>query len=247
MTKNSGNRINYDDHWAWSQDTYKNHPTSRHRRRFVLNEIRKNGITKKSLIFDYGCGPGLLLQDIRERFGLSSDQLCGCDISSEAVEAARSRFPQGYFYNCSLPAIDGSMDLIVCTEVIEHTSKYKDILIWIASNLTPGGLAVITTPGGTMDPPDEYYGHIQHFRLEELREILESLGFCIVTCRYWGFPLFTLQKWVTKRYFVKVRDKYMHGNLTIGKMLIFDLATFLYYIHDLIPRGPQILISATKR
>ena len=98
-----------------------------------------------------------------------------------------------------------------------------------------------------MDPPDQYYGHIQHFTLEQLTSILRDLGLTIVLARYWGFPLFTLQKWVTRRNFDRIREHYMHGELDLKKKLIFGATYYAYQLHDLVPRGPQIFIHARKQ
>ena len=98
-----------------------------------------------------------------------------------------------------------------------------------------------------MDPPDQYYGHIQHFTLEQLETILLDLGMEIVVSRYWGFPFFTLQKWVTRRNFDRIRERYMHGGLDRRKKAIFIATYYAYFLHDLASRGPQIFIHARKK
>ena len=64
--------------------------------------------------------------------------------------------------------------------------------------------------------------------------------------RYWGFPLFTLQKWVTKRNVDSIRDRYMHGELDWKKRAIFKATYYVYFLHDAIAKGPQIFIHAQK-
>ena len=130
--------------------------------------------------------------------------------------------------------------------MIEHTTEYRKVLAWLAENLAPGGDLIITTPGGTMDPPDQYYGHTQHFRLGQLTAVLDELGLTVVKARNWGFPFFTLQKWVTKRNFDRIRDSYMHGEMDWKKRIIFAVAYHCYLLHDLIPAGPPIFIHARK-
>jgi 2-polyprenyl-3-methyl-5-hydroxy-6-metoxy-1,4-benzoquinol methylase len=242
----SANVIDFEDHWSGSVDTYKSHPTSRHRRRFIMSRLKAIRPGPKSFVFDYGCGPGVLLEDIRSSHGLPQENLGGCDISRAGVERARGMFPRGTFFVGEYPKLARPIDVAITSEVIEHTADYRKILAWLAENLSPGGDLIITTPGGTMDPPDEYYGHIQHFRLPQLTRILEELGLTIVMARNWGFPLFTLQKWVTKRNFDKIRDRYMHGDLDWRKRAIFSLTYYAYLLHDLIPAGPQIFIHARK-
>ena len=238
--------IDFEDHWSGSVDTYKAHPTSRHRRRFIMNRMSLIRPGHRSFVFDYGCGPGLLLEQIKNRYGLSDDNLGGCDISRTGVEKAREKFQRGTFFVDEYPPLDRPIDVAITSEVIEHTADYRKILTWMAKNMAMGGDLLITTPGGTMDPPDEYYGHIQHFKLEELTSILKELGLTIVVARYWGYPFFTLQKWVTRRNFDRIRANYMHGDLDWKKRLIFTATYYAYLLHDLVPRGPQIFIHARK-
>lgn len=239
--------IDFEEHWSRSVETYRNHPTSRHRRRFVMNRLRQIQPRQGELVFDYGCGAGILLEEIGREHGLRDVDLGGCDISQAGVDAARHRLPGAALFAREFPELSRRIDVAITSEVIEHTPRYRDILRWLARNLKHGGHLIITTPGGTMDPPDEYYGHVQHFRLEELASILRELGCEVGVARYWGFPFFTLQKWVTKRNFDRVRESYMHGDLDARKKAIFTACYYAYLVHDLIPRGPQIFIHARKK
>ena len=238
--------IDYEEHWSDSVETYKNHPTSRHRRRFVMSRLRRIRPRPGMFVFDYGSGAGLLLEQIRDTYSLPDCDLGGCDISRAGVRAAQKRLPGATLIAAEFPHIDRKIDVAITSEVIEHTAEYRKVLEWLAANLKDGGDLIITTPGGTMDPPDEYYGHIQHFTLEELTGILRGLGFTVEVARYWGFPFFTLQKWVTKRNFDSIRSRYMHGELDVRKKAIFTVTYYAYFIHDLLSRGPQIFIHARK-
>ena len=242
----SGAVIDFEDHWSGSVDTYKAHPTSRHRRRFIMNRLRRIRPDAQTFVFDYGCGTGVLLEQIKSRYGVPDEKLGGCDISRTGIEKAREQFPRGQFSVGEYPHLDRPVDVAITSEVIEHTAEYRKILAWLADNLADGGDLIITTPGGTMDPPDQYYGHIQHFKLEQLTAILKELNLTIVVARYWGFPFFSLQKWVTKRNFDRIRDRYMHGELDWKKKALFTATYYAYLLHDLIPSGPQIFIHARK-
>jgi len=208
-----------------------------------MREIRPGALT---FVFDYGCGPGVLLEQIRSSYNIPDEYLGGCDLSRMGIEKAREQFPGGAFFVGEYPQLDRPIDVAITSEVIEHTADYRRILVWLADNLADGGDLVITTPGGTMDPPDQYYGHIQHFKLEQLTAILKELNLTIVVARYWGFPFFSLQKWVTKRNFDKIRDRYMHGDLDWKKKAIFTATYYVYLLHDLVRSGPQIFIHARK-
>ena len=239
--------IDYEEHWSHSVETYRNHPTSRHRRRFIMNRLRRIDPQPGQFVFDYGSGAGILLEEIKARHGLDDADLGGCDISHAGIAAARARLPGATFFAREFPALRREIDVAITSEVIEHTADYRAVIEWLSDHLRPGGHLIITTPGGTMDPPDEYYGHIQHFTLEHLNGILEDVGCTVNVSRYWGFPFFTLQKWVTKRNFDTIRDRYMHGELDFTKRAIFTATYYAYHVHDLISRGPQIFIHARKR
>jgi SAM-dependent methyltransferase len=238
--------IDYEEHWSTSVETYKNHPTSRHRRRFVMNCLQKIQPRPGMFVFDYGSGPGLLLEQIQLRYGLSDEDIGGSDISRSGIDQVRKRFPGGTFFIGEYPAMERQIDVAITTEVIEHTGEYRQVLGWLADHMKPGAHLIITTPGGTLDPPDHYYGHIQHFTIEHLTGILEELDFTVCTARYWGFPFFSLQKWVTKRNFDSIRDRYMHGELDWKKKALFTAAYYAYFAHDMLSKGPQIFLHAKK-
>ena len=238
--------IDYEEHWSNSVATYKSHPTSRHRRRFVMERLSQIKPRPGMFVFDYGSGPGLLLEQIKSAYALPDEDLGGCDISRTGIDKARERLAGGMFFVGEYPDLGREIDIAITSEVIEHTADYRQVLRWMADHLKPGGDLIITTPGGTMDPPDQYYGHIQHFTLPQLTEILEELGFTVKVARYWGFPFFTLQKWVTKRNFDSIRDRYMHGELDWKKQAIFKVTYYAYFVHDVFSKGPQIFIHAQK-
>lgn len=238
--------IDYDQHWTEGIETYRSHPTSRHRRRFVMNMLSRCDIGPETFIFDYGCGTGLLLNEAKEKFGLRDAQLGGCDISKIGIQEVRKTIASPYFFHGVSPKLDRPIDVAICTEVIEHTAEYHKILWWITEHLASPGHFILTTPGIPMDPPDEYYGHIQHFEIEKLTQEVQSLGFTIKTARLWGYPFFSLQKWLTRRHFEHVRDNFMSGELSFKKRALFNLAYCIYFTHDYINRGTQILMYSKK-
>jgi len=238
--------IDYEEHWSSSVETYRSHPTSRHRRRFVMSHL--DGIRPRpgTFVFDYGCGAGLLLEQIKSRHGLPDRDLGGCDVSAAGIDAARTRLPGAEFFVGEFPRLEREIDVAITSEVIEHTARYRDVLAWLADRMRPSADLIITTPGGALDPPDQYYGHIQHFTLEHLTDLLNDLRLTVRAARYWGYPFFTLQKWVTRKNFDRVRDRYMHGEMDRRKKAIFAATYYAYFVHDLLSKGPQIFIHAQK-
>lgn len=238
--------MDYEKHWDQSAVTYAYQPTVRHRLRFILNTFARCNPGPETTVFDYGCGMGECLRALQSRFNLRPDQLGGSELTSAGVEATRAKTGSPNIIEGLYPELPRKYDVMVCSEVIEHTDEYGKILEWLYDNLKPGGYLILTTPGGTMDPPDEFYGHIQHFVIEELAGLTKVIGFEIVRQRLWGFPGFTLQKHLTKRYFDHVRDAYMESGLTPKKKILYNLAYACYFVHDVINAGPQIFIHARR-
>jgi len=78
---------------------------------------------------------------------------------------------------------DREYDVVVCTEVFEHTSVWPDICRTAHKACKPGGLLILTMAGPGRAPhsafdgghlrPGEYYGNVEP---EELRAVLEECG-----------------------------------------------------------------------
>lgn len=238
---------NPDIYWSDTSISYPYYPTVRHRKRFIINELKKYGVNTETFIFDYGCGEGSVLSEVKKDFGLADSQLAGCDISAKAVEIARQKLDSQHLYTEVFPQLRQKCDFIICSEVIEHTKDYFHILRWIKNNLADGGRLILTTQAGKIHASDKYTGHTQHFELAHLNMVLEHLGFKIEKSRLWGFPFFTLQKFLTDLRFEKIRQNYLEGGLTFKKKVVFEMANALFYFHDLIKSGPQIYIVAQKK
>lgn len=236
----------YDGYWQHVEESYAHYPTIRHRRRFIINVLRKLHGGRPFTLFDFGCGNGRLLRELKEEFSLPSTSVGGSDISAEAVRATRENTGSASVYHAALPETSERYDAIVCSEVIEHTERYRDILVWIHAHLAPGGRLLLTTQTGSIHACDRYTGHTQHFDLSALVQLMTSIGYQMDLRREWGFPLFTVQKYLTNVQFDSIRTTYLEGGVTRWKKFVFDVAYVLYFLHDLIPLGPQIYIVARR-
>lgn len=135
-------------------------------------------------VLDGGCGHGygaLLLS----RLGAKS--VFGIDRSAEtpraAFELSRRTQPDRagkLSYGAGdlerLPVRDGSIDLVVALEVIEHLDRPERFLAEAARVLAPGGAAVLSTPNRTLTspgwtlPPNRF--HLHEYTAEELRSLV---------------------------------------------------------------------------
>jgi SAM-dependent methyltransferase len=234
-------------YWDSTAGSYPYYPTVRHRKRFILDCLRRfTRLGTDSFVFDYGCGEGGILQEIQAALRVSGDQLGGCDVSATAIAHARKKVASPHLYHGGFPEFDARCSAVVCSEVIEHTRGYLDILEWIYGKLTAGGVLILTTQAGKLHASDAYTGHVQHFTLSGLQSELAAIGFRIAYARLWGFPLFTLQKYMTDVNFKVVREHCLEGRPSLCRRALFAATYGTYFVHDLIPMGPQIYVVAVR-
>ena len=93
---------------------------------------------------DLGCGDGAVSSAIR------AETLTLADVSAVALERARSRLPRAEAVeldpDAPLPFADGTFDLVVSTETLEHVRDVQLFLSEVRRVLEPGGLLAVTTP-----------------------------------------------------------------------------------------------------
>lgn len=240
--------LNYNpaEYWEKTENAYSYYPTVKHRKRFIINNLKNFEFNENTFVFDYGCGEGGVLSGIKEKFNLKTQQLGGFDVAENIIIKLKEKFNSPNFYHEKLPLLDKKPDIIICSEVIEHTEKYSDIIKWIHNNLDKNGTLILTTQSGKIHASDRYTGHTQHFKLKKLELLLKNEGFKIHKSFLWGFPFFTLQKYLTNINFKAVQKNYLEGELSFRKKIVFDITYLFYFIHDLIKQGPQIYIIASK-
>lgn len=100
-------------------------------------------------VLEIGCGPGYLLQALKERgFG----RLEGIDLSPTNVAACRERFGlEGTSVADALPFLSSrpaAYDAIVLKDILEHVEKQRlsSFVAALAAGLAPGGRAIVQVP-----------------------------------------------------------------------------------------------------
>jgi SAM-dependent methyltransferase len=102
-------------------------------RGFLQALVDLAGQAQPSRILDIGCGEGLVLRQLMTLWRRTETH--GLDIAPELIEAARRIAPQASYVRGSihrLPVADGSYDLVLCTEVLEHIEHPTEALAEIA-------------------------------------------------------------------------------------------------------------------
>jgi len=155
------------------------------RRRFILAQLN----TFNGLLLDIGCNRGAYIVDY------TNGPAIGLDLSFPVLSRARKRLGnillQG---DAQTPAIkDESVDVILCSEVLEHVPDAQKVICEAYRILKPGGALFLTTPNYTKEKPtwvkigemaeygvqgvkDEYYFHTA-FKPGELQKMSEVAGF----------------------------------------------------------------------
>lgn len=119
----------------------------------ILKYLRRHlPLPSMESILDFGCGPGYMMEHLLR---LGTGKCYGFDFSKEAVDMVNQKFKRtpsfaGAFCSDQLPSplSEGSMDLVIAVEVIEHLNdmQLSDMLKEIFRLLRPSGYLVITTP-----------------------------------------------------------------------------------------------------
>jgi ubiquinone/menaquinone biosynthesis C-methylase UbiE len=126
---------------------------------------------------DVGCGDGALSRSI------PAERLTLADVSAVALERARAALPEAEAVeidpDAPLPFPDGSFDLVVCTEVLEHVRDVQLLLSEVRRVLEPRGRLAVTTPvhGPLMRPPNPLSPHLRFFTRGNLTALLDRMGF----------------------------------------------------------------------
>jgi ubiquinone/menaquinone biosynthesis C-methylase UbiE len=104
------------------------------------------------LVADVGCGGGNMMESLIEI--VRPEKCFGVDLSDESLELVGRRL--GKFSNVALrkggfnhlPFEDGELDLVTCTEVLEHLHPdiFEKAFLEVARVLKPGGHFLATLP-----------------------------------------------------------------------------------------------------
>jgi SAM-dependent methyltransferase len=116
--------------WAWGR-----------RRALLLAEARPG-----ERVLDLGCGAGRFLRALNE----AGVDAVGVELAQAAAERARANAPGADIRlletDGSLPLGHGEIDLVWCSEVLEHVADTAHALLEVRRVLRPGGRLLVTVP-----------------------------------------------------------------------------------------------------
>jgi SAM-dependent methyltransferase len=157
----------------------------------LVELVRSLGTVRDAL--DLGCGDGRLTAELR------AESVTGADVSAVALDRARARLPGASLVQVQpdepLPFEDGSFDLALCAETLEHVRDVQLLLSELRRVLRPGGRLAVTTPAhsrltalrllvrGWESLFDPLSPHLRFFSRRSLARLLDGLGFDVVSLR----------------------------------------------------------------
>jgi SAM-dependent methyltransferase len=175
----------------------------RGRRRLLINLLRgvAGAGSKRLRILDYGCGTG----GNTSAYGSFGD-VVGIEPDSTAVQLAHRRGGARYCRTTGtdLPFREGSFDVVMASDVLEHIEHDGKGVSEIARVLRPGGSVILSVPahGWLFSQHDIALQHFRRYSKRAVRDLLERNRLLVRRLSYWNaalFPLVCIQRLIGKR------------------------------------------------
>jgi SAM-dependent methyltransferase len=175
----------YEDVWAELPDDPEPWAWER-RRALLLGEARAG-----ERVLDLGCGAGRFVAALRDA---GADPV-GVDLSDGALERARRNVPGADFRATTEEIPDGSVDLVWCSEVLEHVPDTAGLLSEARRVLKTRGRILVTTPAHDLprrvliallrwEPHFDPLGqHVRFYSRRSLERVLDTFAFEAVEVR----------------------------------------------------------------
>ncbi len=197
LVKKSGDTALFYNDFAEDFDRKMNQYDLRRRLDIVFNELLPGDIRGKRLL-DAGCGTGHFSRSAAERGAKVTSMDIGERLLEKVAEKCETERIVGSVLQ--MPFEDNSFDLIISTEVIEHTPTPYAAVSELYRVLRPSGILALTVPNrfwkwscilANALKVRPYEGMENWVGYGRLRKELEEAGFSIIT--YKGFHALPFQ------------------------------------------------------
>ena len=147
----------------------------RGRRKVLERVVEDLRLPARARILDAGCGSGRNMIELARR-----GTVTGVELSAPSVEKARRRGCGEVIEGSVLemPFADGSFDLAVSLDVIEHLEDDLGALRELRRTIAPGGALLLTVPAyqWLWSGHDEINHHQRRYTLRSLKAVAEQAG-----------------------------------------------------------------------
>lgn len=238
------------EHYDIIYETELDHWWYRGRRKIVidiLSQVRANRSGLK--ILDVGCGMGALMREMGS-FG----EVSGIDASPDAIAFCRDRGLENVVQGdaAQLPYEEGTFDVVVILDVLEHIKDDSRGAREVARVLKPGGLAIIAVPAFMFlwGVTDEVSHHYRRYTRKEVKSLIHATGLRVEKSSYFNTFLFPAIAFV--RIAVRLLGIKVESENTLGGKLTNSILHAVFYVESFFlkyfsfPFGVSVLILATK-
>ena len=222
-------------------------------RRSIINRvIHKLGLSKNSSILEVGCGTGGNLKMLSHHGRLSAMETdeVACEIANkrQVSPVLTGRLPK------NIP-FEGTYDLIVMLDVLEHIEDDVATLKALNNKLSSQGWLLITVPAYQFlwSKHDEINHHKRRYASNNLRELVKNTGYTVVYSSYFNsilFPLIASIRFLQK--LLPQKKSEFSSDLALPKPSINKFLSILlksegYFMNKFsLPFGVSILLLAKK-
>lgn len=218
--------------WRRYADSAERNPAQAFRREQILRALSAADDGSRQRLLDIGCGQG---DFCREAAGFFPHwEIRGIDISASGLAFAKSKCPQGQFYQAdlmdpgALPPWREWASCVVCSELLEHVEDPATVVANIHTLMQPGGRLVVTVPSGPRTQFDLHIGHLRHFTAGALRVLLATQGLEPVIVLKLGFPFFNLYRLVVLASGRRVISEAARGGQSMSLLARTSMAVFRF-------------------
>ena len=161
-----------------------------------VDDVLLKGVSGKEVL-DVGCGEGSLLRMLRDKgnrvFGIDASDTGRKSCLAKGIDCAVIDISSEEF-----PFKDGSFDVVLCLETLEHLENPHHCVWEIKRVLKEGGLFIVSIPNPLILHPYIYPGL---FELGNFKEFLRLNSFEIIKVKGWGQAeaLVRLKRWLRGR------------------------------------------------
>jgi methionine biosynthesis protein MetW len=178
---------------SWESRKPNQYIVARKPRVDTIVSLLENLIDNGDQVFDLGCGDGTVGALLKDNYRITID---GCDISEVAVDRAQNHYRTVHQLNIDnkdIPVESESYDIVICTDVLEHTLSPGHPLTEVRRILKNDGVTVISVPNygfiryrihsvmGNLSSIIRDKRHYSAFTVSHLHNLLDNNGLDVQT------------------------------------------------------------------